>query len=256
MVRHYPIPLTSSSSPDKHEIPSPLKIISPVLEQVYPHLLQWRETYGHPNIPLGSPEGRMCQTLRRLHIQQKLTDDELHLLEELEFRFHSLEECYYEFDFDEMLERLIQYEREHQNQYQVPKKYAPDPELGAWVTGLRRIRANMLTTNNGSNSTTITSTTIDNSSRKSQVLDVQHQQRLDDIGFSWTSSRKCGSQFMTQYRNLYADLMAASSDDERRKIWEQPTIQNWVAAQREAHRRGTLSPTRIQYLQQLPNTIW
>jgi hypothetical protein len=215
-----------------------------VLKQAYPHLLRWMETFGHPNIPLGTPEGRMCHTLRRLHIQQKLTDQEITLLEGLQFRFHSLEDCYFELDFEEMLERLLQYERVHQNQYQVPKKYAPDPELGAWVTGIRRIRATMLSLDPNSMTASAAAT-----------LDIHHQQRLDDIGFSWTSSRKCGSQFMKQYRALQAELVAATSDEERRQIWERPTVQTWVAAQREAHRRGTLSATRYQYLQQLPNTI-
>jgi hypothetical protein len=118
------------------------------------------------------------------------------------------------------------------------------------VTGLRRIRANMQPTDDALH------TTPNYTTGKSMALDVHHQQRLDEIGFSWTSSRKCGSQFMKQYRTLYTDLMDATSDHERRKIWEQPTVQNWMAAQRESHRRGTLSATRYQYLQQLPNTIW
>ena len=60
-----------------------------------------------------------------------LTEDEATLLNELGFRFHSLEDVYYECDFDEMLFKLTLYYKEFQT-YQIPKKYEPDPELG-WV---------------------------------------------------------------------------------------------------------------------------
>jgi hypothetical protein len=50
-------------------------------------------------------------------------------LNELGFRFHSLEDVYYECDFDEMLFKLTLYYKEFQT-YQIPKKYEPDPELG------------------------------------------------------------------------------------------------------------------------------
>jgi hypothetical protein len=40
-----------------------------------------------------------------------------------------MEEVYDEADFDECLARLLQYEKEHNTGFQIPKKYKPDPEL-------------------------------------------------------------------------------------------------------------------------------
>jgi len=42
-----------------------------------------------------------------------------------------MEEVYEEADFDECLNRLMQYEKEHEHEagFQIPKKYKPDPEL-------------------------------------------------------------------------------------------------------------------------------
>lgn len=210
----------------------PSCVSSPVLEQVFPSLLQWREKYGHPNIPLGTPEGRMCQTLRRLQIQQKLSADEVQLLSDLGFRFTSLEDVYHELNFDEMMTRLVSYEDEHQNNYQVPKKYAPDPELGAWVTGLRRVMV------------------------QNQV-DPQHKERLDAIGFTWVSTRKCGSKFMTRYRELVIRMETATEESTTKEaIRQEADVLTWVAAQRDARRRGGLSDTRFHYMQQLFGDNW
>jgi hypothetical protein len=121
----------SPSPGDENEstIAIPPAIVSPVLAQVYPALITHNEKHGNPNIPLGCTDGKRCKTLRRLHSQNMLTEDETNLLTELGFRFHSFEDVYYECDFDEMLFKLSLYQKEFQT-YQIPKKYEPDPELG------------------------------------------------------------------------------------------------------------------------------
>lgn len=205
-------------------VPSFVK--SPVLQQVYPKLLQWKEQYGNPNIPLGTSEGRQCKTLRRLHIQKKLLDEEVTLLQELGFQFNDLEDVYFEADFDDMISRLQDYEKEHQDTYQVPKKYPPDPELGAWVTGLRRLSPSGVA--------------------------PEHADRLNAMNFTWVSKRKCGSKFMQQYRAL---VERVKEGDGRGVLQEEATLE-WIAAQQQARKRGTLSDTRFHYLQELIGEDW
>lgn len=120
---------SSPSEENESTIAIPSMIVSPVLAQVYPALIAHKEKHGNPNIPLGCTDGKRCKTLRRLHFQNMLTEDETNLLTEMGFRFHSFEDVYYECDFDEMLFKLSLYHKEFQT-YQIPKKYAPDPELG------------------------------------------------------------------------------------------------------------------------------
>lgn len=228
------IECAAASSPSDAEksddIPS--FVVSPVLAQVYPALIAHKAKYGNPNIPLGSTDGKRCKTLRRLHFQNKLSDEEAAHLTELGFRFHSFEDVYYECDFDEMLGKLIAYNDEFQT-YQIPKKYEPNPELGAWVTMLRRLH---------------------------QTNDVPQIQidKLDAVGFEWISTRKCGSSFMGKYREVlsYLSKVVEAGGDVRELLHEDTDIMKWIDAQRLACENGNLSNSRIQYMDELPGIDW
>lgn len=199
---------------------------SPVLQNVYPALLSYKERYGHPNIPLGTKEGRQCDSLRRLHIQNKLAPEEVSWLEALGFRFHSLEDVYRYANFDDLFGRLVKYEQENKTNYQVPKKYPEDPELGAWVTGIRRLGK--------------------------EGVNPEHERRLDSIGFAWISTRKCGSKFMQKFRELQNDIAERGFE----KVMEEPETISWIRAQQEALKRGTLSQTRVHYMGDVFGESW
>ena len=202
-------------------------IVSPVLRQVYPKLMKHIDDYGNPNIPLGSSEGRQCETLRRLQLQNKLTEREVELLTGLGFRWHSLEDVYKVADFDELYQRLLQYREEHDGDVSPPKKYPLDSELGAWVTGLRRLGHDQ--------------------------VDPKHRAKLDEIGFSWISQRKCGSSFMKQYRVIAQQL---NDGADLKDVWSDETNKKWLKAQQLAVRRKDLSETRQHYLEQLLGADW
>lgn len=223
------------------ELGIPSFIQSPVLLQIYPALIAHKQEYGNPNIPLGTVEGKKCKTLRRLAFQKKLSQEEMSLLEEIGFRFNSLEDVYQEADFDDCLERLVEYEKEHGDNYQIPKKYKPDPELGAWVTMIRRIGR-------------------DN-------IDKEQREKLDAIGFVWVSTRKCGSAFMKNFRPLKERLEACSQinnegvwevvdEDGVNDILQEEEVARWIRAQKDAAEKGNLSEARCDYLDQLPGFDW
>jgi hypothetical protein len=207
---------------------------SPVLKQVHAAMLQHLSEYGHPNIPLGSTAGRQCETLRRLHTQQKLSLSDVALLDTFQFRWHSLEDVAKTADFQELFARLIRYRDDHEGDVSPPKKYPADPELGAWVTGLRRV---------GEADT-----------------DVDRVRMLNDIGFQWESPRQCGSAFMIQYRDILERLNVASASADAVSaadaIIAEPEVQQWVQAQREAVKRGTLSETRQHYMESVAGVDW
>lgn len=210
----------------------PSCIVSPVLAQLYPALVLHKAKYGNPNIPLGSIEGKKCATLRRLHFNNKLSAEEEACLTELGFRFRSFEDVYYENDFDEMLEKLRAYHAEFRT-YQIPKKYEPDPELGAWVTMLRRLHA-------------------------TREVPRARIRTLDAVGFEWQSTRKCGSAFMAAYRDTLSRLtgLAASGGDVRDFLRTNPETVRWIKAQRRANDNGKLPASRVQYMHDLPGLDW
>jgi len=213
-------------------IETPSFVVSPVLAQVYPALVAHEAEYGNPNIPLGNTAGKRCKTLRRLHFQHKLTEEEVSLLTGMGFAFHSFEDAYYECDFDEMLEKLLDYKEEFQT-FQIPKKYKPDPELGAWVTMLRRLNRT-------------------NDVPKAQI------DKLDSVNFEWASSRKCGGSFMSKYREVLTYLNTAAEDggDAVELLHKDHGMTKWVEAQRLAHEHGNLAESRVQYLDDLPGIDW
>ena len=209
-------------------------VTSPVLEQVYPALIAHKDKYGNVNIPLGSADGKRCKTLRRLHFQNKLTEEEAEHLTDLGFRFHSFEDVYYECDFDEMLHKLLEYQKEFHT-FQIPKKYVSDPELGAWVTMLRRLK-------------------------KTDSLPEDQVSKLDAVEFEWISTRKCGSSFMKKYREVLGKLTEAADvggDAAAAELLSSDAdIKKWVDAQRQVHANGKLSESRVQYMADLPGVDW
>jgi Helicase associated domain len=202
------------------------KIVSPVLYQLYPELLQYKKQYGHANIPLGSEAGRKCNTLRRLRIQEKLSISDIELLDSLQFTWHSFEDVYIQQKehFDDFILRLKEYSTAHEGDLSPPKKYPADPELGAWVTAVRRLYG-------------------------TGEVDASHIQILDELGFQWNSPRKCGSKFMQQYRSIQERL---KSGEDSSVVLSDPSIVAWITAQQQAN----LSETRKHYMSQIFGNDW
>lgn len=201
-------------------------IVSPVLSQLYPELLQYKKEYGHANIPLGSEAGRKCNTLRRLRIQEKLSSSDIDLLDSLQFTWHSFEDVYIQQKehFDDFIRRLREYSAANEGDLSPPKKYPADPELGAWVTAVRRLYG-------------------------TGEVDASHVQILDEMGFQWNSPRKCGSKFMQQYRSIQERL---KSGEKTSVLLSDPSIESWVKAQQQAN----LSETRKHYMTQIFGNDW
>ena len=83
-------------------------------------------------------------------------------------------------------------------------------------------------------------------------------ERLDEVGFEWVSTRKCGSSFMKGYRDAlsYLSTVAEQGGDVRELLREEHGIKKWVDAQRLAWEKGNLSESRIQYMDDLPGIDW
>lgn len=72
-------------------------------------------------------------------------------------------------------------------------------ELGAWVTGIRRLG----------------------------------KECFDGAGFVWVSSRKCGSKFMEQYRQIQQRLQENNKGETTKDVWKDPEAIKFVRSQRK-----------------------
>lgn len=119
--------------------------------------------------------------------------------------------------------------------FQIPKKYKEDPELGAWVAVIRRFGPD--------------------------GVDQERRQSLDEIGFEWKSTRKCQSSFMNNFRLIRdtlkeqdEEIISSSSLEQFQSVLDgkDPNLWKWIKAQRAAYELDNLIEARVKYLNQLP----
>lgn len=197
----------------------------------YRELDAFHERWGHANAPLGNPLGKWVALQRRLRAEGKLDPSAKKKLNSFPgFSWESpTEKSWDRFDAGTMISRLQTYISEHGNA-QVPKKYVVDPDLGAWVAAVRRAN---------------------------EVLPAPLKKELDDAGFEWVSSRKCGSAFMDSFRMYALRMQECGGPDAgeatlSKKLSEggreDAELLKWAEAQRRCREKGKLSQKRIEYL--------
>jgi len=171
-------------------------------------LRSWRGEIGHADVPLGSALGRWVYAQRRMRADGRMPEERVAALEALGFRWRLDPD---DMPWEEMVERFTAFYAAN-GHGRVPKKYVPDPLLGAWVALSRRRNA---------------------------LLSDASREQLTAAGFDWAPppSARCGSQFMLGFR---AWVEAKRTGDE--------TDAKWEAAQRAARRKGMLSDVRVEYL--------
>jgi len=203
------------------KVPEGLK---PTFLKRFTQLIEFHGRLGHVDVPLDSASsssltpkglGKWVYAQRKRKIEGKLDPLEEEALDSLGFRWQLGVD---ELDWDEMVQRLVDYKAQHGNAL-VPKKFETDPLLGAWVCACRRKADPLL---NGGKS----------------ALSLEQTAALDKVGFAWEPERRCGSSFMRGLR-AYGDAFAAGKP---------PPDEIWCQAQREAKRQGKLSDQRIGYL--------
>ena len=184
-------------------------------DERYRELSTYRSTWGTADAPLGDSLGRWCRTQRQQHAEGKLSDERVAKLDALEFSWKNPTELStdeLEAIWDENVESLRAYVLEHGNG-QVPKKYKLNPRLGGWVAAVRR--------------------------RGPDALPLERRSALEDAGFEWISTRKCGSAFMKNFRAL-RDLPKGEAPP--------PELTAWAEAQKKLAEKGGLSAERRDYL--------
>jgi len=227
------------SNNNNSEIDAHRNIKNVVLQWVYPRLVEWKERYGTPNIPLNTEGGKACQILRNMHIQQKLSANEVEILEKLGFKFElQYEDLYWEANFDDMFSKLLTqryYTRTNNNNNsdifgtsetaEVVTVMADDidPELEAWVKGIRRLGKDR--------------------------IQPEHALRLTYIGFQWAEKEE--SRFRLRYDDIKHNIELYG-----KAYLQKPEVQGWISKQRSKRIMYKLSDKKYRYMIELLGKNW
>ena len=206
-------------APDAASAPPRRKVVrkstQTTWEERYRELSTYRSTWGTADAPLGDPLGRWCRTQRQAHAEGRLDAERVAKLDALEFSWKNPTELTpdeLEAIWDQNVESLRAYVLEH-GDGQIPKKYKLNPRLGGWVAAVRR--------------------------RGPDALPAERRASLENAGFEWISTRKCGSAFMKNFRAL-RDLPKGEAPSQE--------LQAWAEAQKKLAAKGGLSSERRDYL--------
>jgi superfamily II DNA or RNA helicase len=187
-------------------------------DQRYGELITYREIYGHCNVPQSWPEnpelGRWVSFQRYLRKKERLSGDRIRRLEKIGFTWDT-KEAYWE----EMFSALLAFS-EVSGHCVVPYDWPKDPNLGTWVRVQRR-------------------------EWKKGRLRHDRFRRLKEVGFVFDPFQtKWEVMFLTlaEFKKKYGHCNVPQN-------WpDNPKLGNWVITQRQLKKKGQLSLSRIQRL--------
>jgi superfamily II DNA or RNA helicase len=119
--------------------------------------------------------------------------------------------------WQQMFDALVEYFKIH-GDYNVPQRWAANPELGRWVMSQR-------------------------SAKRQDRISAEHERKLTAIGFNWRVHDASWDKMFEKIR-LYLAKPSARS----RKSSIPATLRSWAITQRLSYRRGTLDADRVAKL--------
>eukprot|EP00804_Cyclotella_cryptica_P019454 CCRYP_006630-RC/>CCRYP_006630-RC protein AED:0.24 eAED:0.24 QI:0/0.33/0.25/1/0.33/0.25/4/610/455 len=196
-------------------------------ETRYNELVEYTREFGHCNITLRykpNPElGKWVNHQREAYKKFKtegetstMTQERIDLLEAIGFVWKV------EPQWNTRFSELVNYKREH-GDCNVPAKYKPNRKLGVWVYRHR-------------------------TEFKNGKLPQEHIKKLNDIGFSWNAH---DSAWMLRYSQLMIYKREFGHCIVPQHYEPNPSLAEWVLAQRKHFKAGRLSEARIVKLNEL-----
>ena len=116
--------------------------------------------------------------------------------------------------WEEMFSKLAEYKKKH-GSCLVPNRYAPDRQLGSWVSTQRR-------------------------KYKDKSLPKDREDRLNALGFVWVTQDPRTTPWMTRYRQL-RDFHQKHGHSKVPMNYHNKSLANWVSAQRQERKNNSLS---------------
>lgn len=212
--------------------------ISPVKRKWHNNLNRLRayfEQYQDSNVPNKWPEDpKLASWVSHQRARRKkdeLTEEEIHLLDELKFTWASRERGTWEDNIELIKEFIANY-----GHCEISTNYPENPKLGRFVNNVR-------------------------SQKNRGALPAERIAELDQLGFSWGANSKgtvlVGDVAVSSAWKMCFDELCAYKEknngdcDVPTKYPENPKLGNWVSQQRQERKRGTLKPERESMLTEI-----
>jgi hypothetical protein len=185
-------------------------------EQRFEELKMYKARHGHCNVPFGWAENPAlaCWVLKQRQWKQRNSPERNARLEALGFIWNRKGQ-----DWEQRFGELAEFQQQYGHCHVSPRR----AKLWNWVKGVRRAASK-------------------------GKLDGQKRRRLTALGFDW---RPYENRWETRYAQLQKFKRIYGHTDVMYKWKKNPALGVWVFIQRDAYRRGQLSPERIKKLEAL-----
>lgn len=195
-------------------------------QQRYQELKEYFNQHKHCNVPdkfkENPPLGNWVQMQRQNYKNNKLSQERIDLLNELNFQWDTKKE----FQWKEMYKQLNEYFNQHQHS-NVPVKYQESPALGTWVSTQRE-------------------------TYKKNKLSQERIDLLNKLNFNWDTNESQWKEMYEQLKKYYGEYHHCNVPA---RYKENKSLSNWVAKQRKDYRNNKISQGRIDLLNEL-NFDW
>ncbi|MCW5199834.1 helicase associated domain-containing protein, partial [Desulfobulbus sp. F1] len=135
-------------------------------EDRYQELIEFKEKYGHCNVPFEYKEtpklGKFVNAMRSHKTAETLSKKRIELLESIGFQWARDAQVFFTDKWEERYLQLLYFKEEH-GHCNVPHNYSDNQQLGTWVSNQRR-------------------------QRKQNKLRPERERLLEEIGFLWSAS--------------------------------------------------------------------
>ena len=233
---------------------SPAEAWSSMYKQLQAHVIKTGSSYVPQINPDNQKLGWWVTTQRRNRKRKRLTNDQIALLDALNFdwqptigssdglegdseRTNLSDEHVFERRWLRRFDELLKYRAEHEN-CRVPLRWAQNRQLASWVS-------------------------VQRGQFKFGVLSHKRIRMLDSIGFEWIVNFGANREksllgivdFEKQWQTRYAELLKYKEVYGSCRVpsgWaHNPQLANWVGVQRRHYKQGKLSSDRIQQLESI-----
>lgn len=202
-------------------------------EDRYQELIEFKEKYGHCNVPVGykkAPKlGKFVNAMRSHKTAGILSEERINLLESIGFQWAREAQVVFTDKWEDRYLQLLYFKEEH-GHCNVPHNYSDNPQLANWVSQQRQ-------------------------KKKSGKLLPEREKMLEEIGFKWAIVDLGGVKRTEVWNFRYNQLLEFKQQHDHCKVPhhfpENPQLGKWVSKQRQQRKQNKLTLERERLLEEI-----